>query len=137
MTLTVLLFTALFGVALALGWLIDGVKRDKVSYQETRDSFIIRYNERRITVSGRKDTRLCTYRWKATNETIIFPLIHEGDRLELVEHFISRYRTSHLTSCLFRFGGIRDANHLLMIDPANGQILSEIQMKLKSFIRNA
>jgi hypothetical protein len=115
---------------------MDGVKKDKVTYTETSDSFVIIHNNRRIIVTGKPNTRLCTYRWKGKTETITFPIIDGVNPVEQVEHFISRYKTSRLSKYLFDFSNMKDPANLLAFDPVNGKMLSEIQLKLKSYIRN-
>lgn len=136
MILTSLLFLALFVMAMGIGHLMCGVRKNKVSHLETADSFIIQYNDRKIVVTGIPNINTCVYRWHGKVETITFP-IHQGNRnIEQVEYFISRYKTSRLSKCLFDFKNMKDPALLLAFDPANGKILSEIQLKLKSYIRN-
>lgn len=135
--MTFLLFSTLFLFAMGIGYAMDGVKKDKVSYQETKDSFIIHYNERRIIVSGDRNTRMCTYRWRGKTETITFPTYPGYNSIEQIEHFMSRYKTSQLSKHLFDFQNMKDPSMLLALDPINGKLLSEIQLKLKCYIRNA
>lgn len=135
--MTFLLFLALFLMAMCIGYAMDGVKKDKVSYQETNDSFIIHYNERKIIVSAKPSSRMCTYRWRGKTETITFPVYPGYNSIEQVEHFISRYKTSLLSKHLFDFKNMKDPAMLIALDPINGKLLSEIQLKLKCYIRNA
>jgi hypothetical protein len=122
---------------MGIGYIMDGVKMDKVNYLETKESFVIQYNNRRIVVTPSSNTRLCTYRWKGKIETITFPTIVGVNPLEQVEHFMSRYKTSRLSKCLFNFSNMKNPTDLIAFDPVNGKLLSEIQLKLKSFIRNS
>lgn len=136
MTYTLILFFLLFLMALGFGYLIDGKKEIKVGYLETPDNFTIYYDQRRIVVSGKKNVRLCTYSWKGKFESITFPLIDGDNKIERIEHFISRYKTSMLTKYLFDFSSMNNPVFLLSLDPFHGKELSEIQLKLKSYIRN-
>lgn len=135
--MTFALFFILFWVAVGIGYIMDGVKKDCISYQETNESFVIHYNNRRIIVSGNNKTRLCAYKWKGKIETITFPITSHTDPIQQIEHFISRYKTSRLTKYLFDFSNMKDPANLLAFDPNNGKLLSEIQLKLKAYIRNA
>lgn len=134
--ITILLFFILFLMAMGIGYVMDGARKDKISCHETSDSFVILYNDRRIVVSGKPNTRLCTYRWKGKIETLTFPIIDGVNPLDQVEHFISRYKTSRLSRYLFDFTSMKDPANLVLFDPVNGKMLSEIQLKLKSYIRN-
>lgn len=137
MILTSLLLLALFLMAMGIGHLMCGVRKSKVSHLETSEGFVIQYNDRKIIVTGNPNTRMCTYRWRGKVETITFPT-HSGDKnIEQVEHFISRYKTSRLSKYLFDFKNMKDPALLLAFDPVNGKALSEIQLKLKCYIRNA
>lgn len=135
--MTFILFLLLFLMAIGIGYVMDGVKKDKVICTETSEGFVIIHNNRRIIVTGKPNTRLCTYRWKGKTETITFPTIDGVDPIEQVEHFISRYKTSRLSKYLFDFSNMKDPANLLAFDPINGKALSEIQLKLKSYIRNS
>lgn len=135
--MTFLLFFVLFCMAVGAGYVMDGIRKDKVSHQETRDSFIIHYNDRKIIVTGKPNTRMCTYRWRGKVETITFPIYAGNNAIAQVEHFMSRYKTSRLSSYLFDFQNMKDPAFLLAFDPVNGKALSEIQLKLKCYIRNA
>lgn len=136
MTYTLILFFLLFLMALGIGYFIDGNKEIKVGCVETPDKFIIFYDQRKIIVSGKNHTRLCTHRWKGKNEDITFPLMDNDNSIERIEHFISRYKTSQLTKYLFDFSNMNKPVFLLSLDPFHGKELSEIQLKLKSYIRN-
>lgn len=135
--MTFALFFILFCIAVGVGYIMNGVKKDHISYQETSDGFVIHYNNRRITVIGNKKTRMCTYKWRGKMETITFPITSHTDPIQQIEHFMSRYKTSKLTTYLFDFGNMKDPVNLLAFDPNNGKLLSEIQLKLKAYIRNA
>lgn len=135
--MTALLIFILFMMAMGIGYVMDGVRKDKVNFLETRESFIIQHNDRRIVISPAHGKRLCTYKWKGKVETLTFPVIPGTNPLISIEYFIPRYKTSRLIRYLLDFENMKDPTLLLAFDPANGKVLSEIQLKLKSFIRNA
>lgn len=135
--MTAALFFMLFLMAMGIGHVMCGVKKDQVSFSETRESFIIHHNDRRIVISPAHGKRLCTYKWKGKVETLTFPVIPGTNPLISIEYFIPRYKTSRLIRYLLDFESMKDPALLLAFDPANGKVLSEIQLKLKSYIRNA
>lgn len=137
MMLTALLIFALFLMAMGIGHVMCGVKKSKVTHLETSEGFVIHYNDRKIIVTGNPNTRMCTYRWRGKVERITFPSCFGDKNIEQVEHFMSRYKTSRLSRYLFDFKNMKDPALLLAFDPVNGKALSEIQLKLKCYIRNA
>lgn len=112
-----------------------GAGKPRVATHGNANTFIIEYGERIIKVTSNPKVRLCSYKRLKNLETIVVPGGKGVKTIEQAEHFISRYRTSKLVKYLFDFQSMKEPVRLMAFDPANAKELSEVQLKLKSFLR--
>jgi hypothetical protein len=134
--MTIVLFFVLFVWACWLGNIIMGTQKVKIRFLETDNTFTIYYDKRTIIVVTNPNIRICTYKRQVGEIETITVLGGKGTKsVERAEHFISRYKTTKLVKFMFDFRSVKEPVWLMQFDPYNCKELSEIQMKLKAFLR--
>lgn len=108
----------------------------KVKCKQVGDTFTIMYRHRVIYVVADATVRIPSYKRSGDFEFITLPVGCGYDSAAQAEHFISRYKTTYLARFLFDFTNMKEPIWLIQYDPECSKKLSEIQMKLLSFIRN-
>ena len=128
-----LLYLLLFLGCTYGGHLIYNGRKMRVDYDTAGNIFTIRYGKRIINVELNERTRLPSYSRSKGVEHIVVP--KRPGNVDQVEHFMDRYKTSMLSDALFRFS---DCSRLAIVrfDPVHAKALIDVQIKLKSFIKN-
>ncbi|QYN80083.1 hypothetical protein PQD71_gp243 [Kosakonia phage Kc263] len=127
------------GMFLFIAWVgmhLDGSAKPSVKCKQAGDTFTITYRDRTIYVVADPNVRLPSYKRDGTFEFITLPSGHGRASVAQAEHFISRSKTTYLARFLFDFTNRKEPIWLIQYDPESSKKLSEIQLKLVSFIRN-
>ena len=118
-----------------MGWLFERVNKEKISYKEEKDKFILYYSNRVIIINRNNRTQLYYHQWVNKTETVIIPTGNGSKSIKQAEQFIVNYKTSNLLTRLFNFSHPLNHSFIMEYDFPNAKELIEIQMKIKAFIR--
>jgi hypothetical protein len=127
----------LFCFACGVGYLFERENKERLTYKQNGNTFIIHYGKRKINIVIDKKIKMSSYFIPKKNvETITVSITEPDKTITQLEHFISRYHTSRLVKILFNFSSMRDPVWLIYFDPFNAKMFLSMQFKLKAFLRN-